>query len=122
MTGAYADLDLDRTRRRGYPEAVYCAGKTPEQVAGIAAALRGRPDLVSLFTRATPGHAAAVQGELPDAFHDDASSLLAWPPGPPRPAGGPVAVLGAGFRFVTVDLAGIQSGAFTLPLVTVAHG
>ncbi|MDQ7993840.1 MAG: ATP-binding protein, partial [Propionicimonas sp.] len=24
----------------------------------------------------------------------------------------------AGFRFVTVDLAGIQSGAFTLPLVT----
>jgi uncharacterized protein len=28
------------------------------------------------------------------------------------------AVRGAGFRFVTVDLAGIQSGAFTLPLVT----
>ncbi|BCY11222.1 ATP-binding protein [Actinoplanes sp. L3-i22] len=27
------------------------------------------------------------------------------------------AVLGAGFRFVAVDLAGIQSGAFTLPLV-----
>jgi len=28
------------------------------------------------------------------------------------------AVRSAGFRFVTVDLAGIQSGAFTLPLVT----
>jgi uncharacterized protein len=28
----------------------------------------------------------------------------------------------AGFRFVTVDLAGIQSGAFTLPLVAVTHG
>ena len=28
------------------------------------------------------------------------------------------AVRGAGFRFVTLDLAGIQSGAFTLPLVT----
>ncbi len=28
------------------------------------------------------------------------------------------AVRGAGFRFVTVDLGGIQSGAFTLPLVT----
>ena len=28
------------------------------------------------------------------------------------------AVLAAGFRFVAVDLAGIQSGAFTLPLVT----
>jgi pyridinium-3,5-biscarboxylic acid mononucleotide sulfurtransferase len=34
---------------------------------------------------------------------------------------GPVieAVRAAGFRFVTVDLAGIQSGAFTLPLVAV---
>jgi uncharacterized protein len=28
------------------------------------------------------------------------------------------AVCRAGFRFVTVDLAGVQSGAFTLPLVT----
>jgi uncharacterized protein len=33
------------------------------------------------------------------------------------------AVRGAGFRFVTVDLGGIQSGAFTLPLVlTVSRG
>ena len=31
------------------------------------------------------------------------------------------AVVAAGFRFVTVDLAGIQSGAFTLPLVTVGR-
>ena len=29
------------------------------------------------------------------------------------------AVRGAGFRFVALDLAGIQSGAFTLPLVVV---
>lgn len=32
------------------------------------------------------------------------------------------AVRNAGFRFVAVDLAGIQSGAFTLPLVGVTHG
>lgn len=32
------------------------------------------------------------------------------------------AVVGAGFRFAAVDLAGIQSGAFTLPLVSVRHG
>jgi pyridinium-3,5-biscarboxylic acid mononucleotide sulfurtransferase len=31
-------------------------------------------------------------------------------------------VRSAGFRFVAVDLAGIQSGAFTLPLVSVPHG
>jgi uncharacterized protein len=32
------------------------------------------------------------------------------------------AVRSAGFRFVTVDLAGIQSGAFTLPLVATTRG
>ncbi|NUP33217.1 MAG: ATP-binding protein, partial [Streptomycetaceae bacterium] len=32
------------------------------------------------------------------------------------------AVRGAGFRNVTVDLAGLQSGAFTLPLVEVRGG
>jgi len=32
------------------------------------------------------------------------------------------AVTAAGFRFVAVDLAGIQSGAFTLPLVRSGHG
>jgi uncharacterized protein len=31
-------------------------------------------------------------------------------------------VRAAGFRFVSVDLAGVQSGAFTLPLVTRVHG
>ena len=32
------------------------------------------------------------------------------------------AVRAAGFAFVALDLAGIQSGAFTLPLVSVTHG
>lgn len=32
------------------------------------------------------------------------------------------AVRAAGFQFVAVDLAGVQSGAFTLPLVQVHHG
>lgn len=32
------------------------------------------------------------------------------------------AVTAAGFRFVSIDLAGIQSGAFTLPLVQISRG
>jgi pyridinium-3,5-biscarboxylic acid mononucleotide sulfurtransferase len=32
------------------------------------------------------------------------------------------AVVAAGFRYVTVDLAGVQSGGFTLPLVLASHG
>ncbi len=92
---SFVRLDLDRTRRRGYPEAVYCAGKTAEQVGAIAAALR-ESEGVALFTRADEGHAAAVLEALPDALHDRAAGLLAWPPEPPAPSGGTVLVLAAG--------------------------
>lgn len=93
---AYANLDLDRTARRGYPEAIYCAGKTPAQVGGIAAALAAHPSVTTLFTRASPAHAAAVVAALPTAFHDPTAALLAWPPQKPDPTGGTVIVLAAG--------------------------
>ena len=93
---SFAELDWERGSRRGYPEAVYCAGKTPEQVAGIAAALRSHPDVVTLFTRATAEHAKAVLQELPDAYYDTDAGLLAWPPVPPSPTGGRVVVVAAG--------------------------
>jgi NCAIR mutase (PurE)-related protein len=92
---AFANLDLDRAARRGYPEAVYCRGKTPEQVGAIAAAL-GRAGARTLFTRATPAHAAAVLAALPDAAHAADCGLLAWPPDPPEPVGGRVLVVAAG--------------------------
>jgi NCAIR mutase (PurE)-related protein len=90
-----ADLDLDRAARRGYPEAVYCEGKTPEQVGAIAAEVR-RHDARTLFTRATADHAAAVLAQLPDAAHDETARLLAWPAHPPEPSGGHVLVVAAG--------------------------
>ena len=37
---AIADLDLDRQQRRGYPEAVYCQFKTPEQLREQLVALK----------------------------------------------------------------------------------
>jgi pyridinium-3,5-biscarboxylic acid mononucleotide synthase len=91
----FAELDLERARRRGYPEAVYCEGKTPEQVRAIAAELR-RHDARTLFTRASPAHARAVLAELPDALHADDCGLLAWPAVAPDPVGGRVLVLAAG--------------------------
>ena len=103
----YAELDLERTARRGYPEAVYCAGKTPAQVAGIAATVRGRPDVVTLFTRASAEHAAAVLAELPDARQD--GTLLIWPPTPPPATGGLVVVVAAG----TSDLAVAREAELT---------
>lgn len=92
---AFATLDHDRARRRGYPEAVYCAGKSPEQLSVIAAAVRDRPH-VTLFTRAGPEQAQAVLSQLPAALYDAQAGLLAWPPEPPPPVGGLVVVVAAG--------------------------
>src|SRR4051812_30077574 len=92
---AFATLDHDRARRRGYPEAVFCQGKTPEQV-GLIAAAAGTASGVTLFTRADRAAAEAVLGELPDAFYDPATRLLAFPPAPPPPTGGLVVVAAAG--------------------------
>ena len=101
-----ATLDADRGARRGYPEAVYCAGKTPAQVAAIAGAIRDHHAgldfrdsphrQATLFTRTDSEHAAAVLAELPDARYDPQARLLAWPPDPPAPSGGLVVVVAAG--------------------------
>jgi hypothetical protein len=87
-TADFVELDLDRAERRGYPEAVLCAGKTPEQVGVIAAQLRRHRAPVH------PGLGGArrrLLAKLPDARYEPDCRLLAWPPElshrPPRAAG-----------------------------------
>lgn len=100
-----AELDHDRATRRGYPEAVFCEGKSAAQLRAIAtelaahhAALAGagtRP-APTLFTRADAERAAAILDVLPDALHEPDAHLLVWPPAPPEPTGGLVVVACAG--------------------------
>ena len=92
---SFADLDHDRTARRGYPEAVYCPGKTAKQVALIAATVRNR-GTPTLFTRASQAHGQAVPAELPDALYHEDAGLAVWPADPPAATGGLVAVFAAG--------------------------
>ncbi len=61
-------------------------------------------------------HGEVARIELPEADLDRV--VMPSPSAPPLRE----AVRAAGFRFVAVDLAGIQSGAFTLPLVQVTGG
>jgi pyridinium-3,5-biscarboxylic acid mononucleotide synthase len=97
-----ADLDLNRAQRRGYPEAVYCAEKTAAQLELIAAEVGRHPEVTTLFTRAAAEQADAVLRQLPDARYDVDARLLAWPPDPPTPSGGLVAVLAAGTSDIPV--------------------
>jgi pyridinium-3,5-biscarboxylic acid mononucleotide synthase len=93
-----AHLDLQREARTGYPEAVYCEGKSVDQVRAIAEALRVRDGAegVTLFTRCRPEHLAVLREVLAGAHVDEVARLVVWPAEPPEPSGGPVVVVCAG--------------------------
>ncbi|WP_224387829.1 nickel pincer cofactor biosynthesis protein LarB [Pseudonocardia sp. ICBG1293] len=95
QVGDFAHLDLGREHRRGFGEAVFCEGKTTDQVREIARELVAR-GARTLFTRASPEQAAAVAEVAPGALHVPECRMLAWPAEPPAAEGGRVVVLAAG--------------------------
>jgi len=82
----FARVDTHRPLRRGAAEAVYCPGKSPEQVVEIARRLRraGGPVLV---TRAAPDVAAQVVRALPDCRHVPEARLVIVGPMPSQRTG-----------------------------------
>ncbi len=71
----FATLDRHRELRKGFPEVIYCEGKTAGQVAAIAAKIAGNKHRL-LATRATPAHYRAVKKEIPDArYHQTARCI-----------------------------------------------
>lgn len=79
----HATLDLDRERRRGFPEVIYCASKTPEQIAAIARGLL-RHHGMAFGTRCTPETARAVSAQLDGVhYHSASATLLAGTPRTP---------------------------------------
>jgi NCAIR mutase (PurE)-related protein len=66
----FAQVDTHRALRKNFPEVIFGAGKTPEQVAKIAAKLfeLGQPVLV---TRITPDHARALRKKFKLAVHHE---------------------------------------------------
>ena len=72
----FAKLDHNRSIRQGFPEVVYCEGKTIAQSATILKTLAGRHANV-LGTRAGRDLYEAVQKDLPDAvYHEDARLIV----------------------------------------------
>lgn len=71
----YAKIDYHRTLRKGFPETIFCEGKTPEQTAAIARHMWERGENV-LGTRCSPEAFAAVQKEVPQARYDDTARLF----------------------------------------------
>lgn len=70
-----ARVDHHRASRCGFPEVIFCQGKTAEQVASIAEEILSRSEVV-LATRASAEHADALSRALPDAVRDDRARLV----------------------------------------------
>ena len=104
----FARIDVERHRRRGFPEVVFASGKTPEQVIHIIDALKKAGQNV-LCTRAAPGLFEAVSRVHSDArYHADARMITVDVTARPAPAGR-VAVVSAG----TSDIPVAEEAALT---------
>ena len=91
----FATLDHHRALRRGFPEVVFCQGKTPEQSAAIVARLAERSPVV-LGTRATPETFAAVLERVPDARYHETPRAITVERGEREPGLAGVTVVSAG--------------------------
>jgi len=98
----YAKIDHHRELRTGFPEVIYCAGKTIPQVIEIARRIAARHH-VALATRCSPETAEAVSDAFPRvAWHEVARILVIGRPPKPSPRAKPVAVVTAGTADVPV--------------------
>lgn len=70
-----ARIDHHRAMRTGFPEVVFCQGKTPVQVAAITEEILTHGEVL-LATRATPEHYAAARSVADDAVWHEAAHLI----------------------------------------------
>lgn len=61
----FADLDFDRAERCGFPEVIYAAGKTPEQIVAIAQALVAEHG-IAFATRVKDEAVGILRAAFPD--------------------------------------------------------
>ena len=104
----FAKVDHHRALRRGFPEAIFGAGKTPEQIVAISERIVAREQNV-LVTRTTAEVHGLLAARYPEArWHETARAItLAVSAIPPLP--GRVAVVAAG----TSDLPVAEEAAVT---------
>ena len=97
--GDVARVDHHRELRLGFPETIFCQGKTPEQVGAIAAEML-RAGAVVLATRADEEHWQALRTVAPDAERSSTARVMWVDRRAVRPVAGHVLVVTGG----TADL------------------
>jgi NCAIR mutase (PurE)-related protein len=98
--------------RKGFPEVIFGAGKTPAQVVSIASKLVDHEQRV-LATRVTPEHARALKKKFRHAFHHELARCVTIQEKPLAKRVGSIAVVCAG----TSDLPVAEEAAVTADIM-----
>jgi NCAIR mutase (PurE)-related protein len=108
----FAQVDTHRALRKGFPEVIFGAGKTPTQVTQIAAKLLKREQNV-LATRLTPEHARALRKKFKSAIHHEIARCVTIEKKPLPRRRGTIAIICAG----TSDLPVAEEAAVTAEIM-----
>lgn len=108
----FAEVDTHRALRKGFPEVIFAAGKTPQQVVQIAAKIFSIEKRV-LITRCTPEHAKALKQKFKVVVHHELARCVTLEKYSPKTRNGFIAVVCAG----TSDLPVAEEAAVTAQIM-----
>lgn len=108
----FARIDHHREMRTGYPEIIYCAGKTVEQVRDIFSVMSARENNV-IGTRATAEMFEAVKQMIPEAVYYPVARIISYQRKKPESPSTSIAVITAG----TSDMPVAEEAAITAELL-----
>jgi NCAIR mutase (PurE)-related protein len=108
----YAKIDHHREMRTGYPEIVYCAGKTIDQVVGIFKVMSAKENNV-IGTRVDEKMFESVKKSIPDAVYYPVARIISIPRKKTSSPDTKIAVITAG----TSDMPVAEEAAVTAELL-----
>lgn len=108
----FARIDHHRELRTGYPEIVYCAGKTPEQVRTIFEAMDGHDNNI-IGTRAGKELFSYISPFFPEAVYYETARIISIKKKDIRPPLSKIAIITAG----TSDIPVAEEAAVTAELL-----
>jgi pyridinium-3,5-biscarboxylic acid mononucleotide synthase len=108
----FARIDHHREMRTGYPEIIYCAGKSVEQVTEIVRVMSERENNV-IGTRATREMFDAVKGNTPEAIYYPMARIISVQKKKPKAPESRIAIITAG----TSDMPVAEEAAVTAELL-----
>jgi NCAIR mutase (PurE)-related protein len=113
----FARIDTHRSLRKGFPEAIFCAGKTDEQIEAIAIAM-DKKNVTFLATRVEPAARERLKKLFPCAeVNDMARTVLIRKDDIPRSGGAGVVIVTAGTSDIPVaEEAAVTADAMGQPV------